>query len=156
MDTDTRLTAADHGRTWAHQRAREMAAAVNDRKARAMAALGYTHRRSGWMSPAAGEIVWEEEAHRLPDVPRVVAAIAPRAAHQRASHRARPGHRRTLSTRAGPSDDEGSGSSEPPPRRHLTLAPHARCPDCGGVLLWSAGQLVCADRHCPRYGKAAA
>ena len=114
MDTDDRLTAADHGRAWARQRAREMAAAVNDRKARAMAAMGYTHRRSGWMSPATGEIVWEQEARRLADVTRVVAAIAPRAARQRASHRARPGHRRTINTR-GPPDDGPAEPADPQP-----------------------------------------
>jgi hypothetical protein len=40
----------------------------------------------------------------------------------RESHRGRPGHRRTRSIRAGPSDDDGPG--EPPPAApRLTLAP---------------------------------
>jgi hypothetical protein len=52
---------------------------------------------------------------------QAVEPLRPRAtARARESHRGRPGHRRSRSTRAGPSDDDG-GSEPPPPR--LTLAP---------------------------------
>ncbi len=85
---------------------------------------------------------------------------------RRESHGTRPGHSRTARARAraGPSDDDGPSSSEPPARRHLAAAPKpkaivnfgcSRCETCGGVLLWSAGELVCPDKRCPRYGRAA-
>jgi hypothetical protein len=45
----------------------------------------------------------------------------------RESHRGRPGHRRTTSTRAGPSDDsdsDGPGEAGPPARRRVVVDSH--------------------------------
>jgi hypothetical protein len=69
----------------------------------------------------------------------------------------RPGHRRAATrTRAGPDSDEPAPALAlaPPPSAIYSYAA-SRCPNCGAVLLWSDGRLVCASRSCSRWGRPA-
>jgi hypothetical protein len=102
-----------------------------------------------------------------PTPPRgVVVQASQTTTRARSSHGRRPGHRRVRSSGAGPpgdSDSDGPGEAGPLAHR-LTLAPPpkalfnfalSRCPNCGGVLLWHNGRLICATSSCERRGRPA-
>lgn len=93
--------------------------------------------------------------------------LLPRRAAQRSG---RPGARRTSSASSAsstsssgdgssPSDSDSPGEGAGPLATAARLAPSHSfahcCPACGSVLLYSDGQLVCADRRCTRWGRSA-
>jgi hypothetical protein len=93
--------------------------------------------------------------------PAVAAPVAPRTARMprgRARECRSAPRRRTAGTRAGPSDDSGDSSDgEPsspwPWKPRPTIYPCGpRCPECLEYPLWHAGQMVCVNGQCPRWG----
>jgi hypothetical protein len=47
-----------------------------------------------------------------------------------------------------------SGRGSPDSDDDPSSSAHARCPACGGILLWQGGTLACANRRCSGYGEA--
>jgi hypothetical protein len=88
----------------------------------------------------------------------------PRACERRhrvraARPRQRRERRRTVRSSAksgdsGPSDGPGdAGPLTVAARLAASSVDYARCPECGGVLVWADGRLTCAVRSCPGWGQ---